>query len=144
MILATIHFQIGTPARFVKQSPQKSTLVTRLGVKYPYVVDPPFVVGLSQRCSVTNDSPDPGFLQQFKEFHCSDCGSNVGFRSRRRTLTERYLLRLLLLQPVRCGECFRRDYRPIFTQVKDRLSEISGMIPVAKVPKPASHKRNVA
>jgi hypothetical protein len=28
--------------------------------------------------------------------------------------------------------------------VKDRLSEISGMMPVAKVPKPVSHKRNVA
>jgi hypothetical protein len=28
--------------------------------------------------------------------------------------------------------------------VKDRLSEISGMIPVAKVPGPAAHNRNVA
>ena len=108
------------------------------------MVDSPFVVRLSQRCNVTNDSPDSGLLQQFKEFHCSDCGSTVGFRSRRRTLTERYLLPVLLLQPVRCAECFRRDYRLIFTQVKDRLSEISGMIPVAKVPKPAAHNRNVA
>jgi hypothetical protein len=59
-------------------------------------------------------------------------------------LAERYILPVLLLQPVRCGECFRRDYRLIFTQVKDRLSEISGMIPVAKVPGPAAHNRNVA
>jgi hypothetical protein len=52
---------------------------------------------------------------------CRDCGSAVGFRSRRRTLTERFVLPLLLLQPVRCGECFRRDYRLIFTPVHDRL-----------------------
>jgi hypothetical protein len=93
---------------------------------------------------VTNDSPDSGFFQQFKEFHCRDCGSNIGFRSRRRTLTERYVLPVLLLQPVRCGECFRRDYRLIFTKVKDRLSEVSGMIPVAQLPRPAAHNRNVA
>jgi hypothetical protein len=30
---------------------------------------------------------------------------------------------MFLLQPVRCGECFRRDYRFIFTQVRDRWSE---------------------
>ena len=93
---------------------------------------------------MTNDSPDYGFLQHFKEFHCSDCGSNVGFRSRRRTLIERYFLPVLLLQPVRCGECFRRDYRLIFTQVKDRLSEVSGLISVPKVPRPPAHNRNVA
>jgi hypothetical protein len=59
-------------------------------------------------------------------------------------LTERYLLPLFLLQPVRCGECFRRDYRLIFTEVKDRLSDISGMIPAAKLPTGATHNRNVA
>jgi hypothetical protein len=51
---------------------------------------------------------------------------------------------LLLLQPVRCGECFRREYRLIFTEVKQRLSEVSRMIPVAKVEQPAAIKRNVA
>jgi len=51
-------------------------------------------------------------------------------------------LPLFLLQPVRCGECFRRDYRPIFIPVKARLSEASGMIPVAGPP--AIHDRNVA
>lgn len=88
---------------------------------------------------MTNDSSNSGFLQHFKEFRCSDCGSNLGFRSRRRTLVERYLLPVLLLQPVRCGECFRRDYRLIFTRVKDRLSEIT-----AKLPTQAAHNRNVA
>lgn len=51
---------------------------------------------------------------------CRDCGSAIGFRSRRRTLTERFILPLFLLKPVRCGECFRRDYRLIFTPVRDR------------------------
>jgi hypothetical protein len=93
---------------------------------------------------VIHDSPDSGFVQYFKEFHCNDCGSNIGFRSRRRTLSERYILPLLLLQPVRCAECFRRDYRLIFTQVGDRLSDVSGMIPAAKIPTRTAHNRNVA
>ena len=91
---------------------------------------------------MTNDSPRPWF-QDFTEFLCRDCGSPVGFRSRRRTLFERFILPLFLLQPVRCGECFRRDYRLVSTRVKDRLSEISGLIPVAKQPTAAA-KRNVA
>jgi hypothetical protein len=44
-------------------------------------------------------------------------------------LSERFLLPLFLLQPVRCGECFRRDYRLIFTRVKDRLSDTPRMMP---------------
>ena len=67
-----------------------------------------------------NDSPDRHLTRPYL---CRDCGCEVGFRSRRRTLTERYILPLFLLQPVRCGECFRRDYRLIFTQVRDRLSD---------------------
>ena len=73
-------------------------------------------------------------------YHCRDCGSEVGFRSRRRTLTERYILPLFLLQPVRCGECFRRDYRLIFTRVSDRLSD-TRMIPAKPTVTP---NRNVA
>jgi len=54
---------------------------------------------------------------------------------------ERFLLPLFLLQPVRCGECFRRDYRSIFTKVRERLSDISKISPG----KPAdTSKRNVA
>ena len=63
-------------------------------------------------------SPDAPFAQPYL---CRDCGSDVGFRSRRRTFTERYLLPLFLLRPVRCAECFRRDYRLIFTNVHERL-----------------------
>jgi hypothetical protein len=65
----------------------------------------------------------------FSSYFCRDCGSDVGFRSRRRNFAERYLLPLFLLQPVRCGECFRRDYRLIFTQVRERMPEPVKMPP---------------
>lgn len=83
-------------------------------------------------------SPDSPFAQPYR---CRDCGNEVGFRSRKRTFTERYILPLLLLHPVRCGECFRRDYRLIFTPVRDRLSEISRIAPAKH---PVTPKRNVA
>ena len=69
---------------------------------------------------------------------CRDCGSEIGFRSRRRTLAERFILPLFLLKPVRCGECFRRDYRLIFTQVRDRLSDTQKIVPGKA--KPASNR----
>ncbi|HLW85483.1 MAG TPA: hypothetical protein VKR60_09740 [Candidatus Sulfotelmatobacter sp.] len=78
----------------------------------------------------------------FPAFHCSDCGSDVGFRSRRRTLVERFILPMFLLKPVRCGECFRRDYRLVFTPVKNRLSEASGLQQMARPSAPRD--RNVA
>jgi len=56
-------------------------------------------------------------------------------------LTERLILPLLLLQPVRCGECFRRDYRWIFTPVRDRLSDMPRMMPEKPA---ATSNRNVA
>jgi hypothetical protein len=86
-----------------------------------------------------NDSPDRPVT---KSYRCSDCGSEVGFRSRRRTLTERFILPLFLLKPVRCGECFRRDYRLIFTPVRDRLSDTPRIMP-GKQPA-ATSNRNVA
>jgi len=55
-----------------------------------------------------------------KPYRCRDCGKGIGFRSRPRTLMERYILPLTLMQPVRCAECSRRDYRPIFTPVSER------------------------
>jgi len=61
----------------------------------------------------------------FPTFHCGDCGCDVGFRSRRRTFTERFILPLFLLKPV-----------------KNRLSEASGLRPLANPPAPPS--RHVA
>ena len=55
-----------------------------------------------------------------RPYRCSDCGKEIAFRSRPRTFTERYILPLFLMQPIRCAECFRRDYRSIFTSVHER------------------------
>ncbi len=52
-----------------------------------------------------------------KRYRCRDCGREVGVRSRPRNLSERYILPLLLMHPVRCPACFHRDYRLIFTPV---------------------------
>jgi hypothetical protein len=81
----------------------------------------------------------------YPTFRCGDCGCEVGFRSRRRTLTERFILPLFLLKPVRCGECFRRYWRFMFVPVKNRLSEASGLHPLAKPPATdKTDNRNVA
>jgi len=69
---------------------------------------------------VRNSSNQPLF-QRYFEYFCDDCGSSMAFRSRRRSFAERYLLPIFLLQPVRCAECFRRDYRLLFVPVKERL-----------------------
>ena len=82
---------------------------------------------------MTKHSPDQLWFQRYFEFHCDDCGSNSGFRSRRRSFSERYLLPIFLLQPVRCAECFRRDYRLIFMPVRERLSEAVRRQPVPEV-----------
>jgi hypothetical protein len=89
---------------------------------------------------LVKSSPDQAWFQRYLEFHCDDCGSDMGFRSRRRTFSERYLLPIFLLQPVRCAECFRRDYRLLFMPVKERLPEA-----VRKMTAPVSRSdRNVA
>ena len=85
-----------------------------------------------------SNSPDSGFSHSYI---CHDCGSEEGFRSRRRNFLERYLLPIVLLQPVRCGECFRRDYRLIFTQVRERLSDTPRM---SQGKQTATANRNVA
>jgi len=85
-----------------------------------------------------NNSSDRPWAQPYS---CRDCGSTIGYRSRRRTLTERYFLPLFLLKPVRCGECFRRDYRLVFTPVRERVPETPKIVPGKVVP---TSNRNVA
>ena len=85
-----------------------------------------------------NDSSDRPWA---RPYCCRDCGSEVGFRSRRRTWTERYILPLFLLKPVRCGECFRRDYRLIFTPARQRVSTSPKIVPAKVAP---TSNRNVA
>lgn len=84
------------------------------------------------------NSPSQAWFQQYLEYHCDDCGSDTGFRSRARTLSERYLLPLFLLRPVRCAECFRRDYRLLFMPVSERLPESVKKMPTS-VPQPGRH-----
>ena len=55
-----------------------------------------------------------------RSYHCRDCGRELGVRSRPRTFVEHFILPLLLMQPVRCIACFRRDYWLIFTPVRER------------------------
>jgi hypothetical protein len=89
---------------------------------------------------VVKNSRDQVWFQKYFEFHCDDCGCDTGFRSRRRTFSERCLLPIFLLRPARCAECFRRDYRLVFVPVKERPAE-----PIKKVPTPVSRpNRNVA
>jgi Asp-tRNA(Asn)/Glu-tRNA(Gln) amidotransferase C subunit len=59
-------------------------------------------------------------LSAIKVYRCRDCGREVGFRSRRRTFIECYILPLFLVQPIRCAACFRRDYWSIITTVRKR------------------------
>jgi hypothetical protein len=55
-----------------------------------------------------------------KQFHCQDCGSLEGYRSRPRNFTEKYILPALFMRPVRCADCFRRTYQWLFLQVRER------------------------
>jgi hypothetical protein len=54
-----------------------------------------------------------------KHYKCARCGSDEGYRSRSRNFFERYLLPVFFLRPVRCGQCYRRSYRPVFQRVRE-------------------------
>jgi len=88
---------------------------------------------------MSSNSPNEQLIPPYR---CTDCGSDIGFRSRPRSFSERYLLPVLFLQPVRCGECFRRDYRLRFTPVRQRLSDTPKKMLPGK--QPATSSRNVA
>ena len=78
----------------------------------------------------------------FKEFRCSDCGSSAGFRSRPRTLSEKYILPILMFQPVRCGDCFHRFYLPVSVPVRERGTGRKG--PHVPMHPPSQHRGRVA
>jgi len=59
-------------------------------------------------------------MSYFTQYRCRDCGSQVAFKSRARNFREIYLLPLLRLRPVRCADCFRREYRPLTVPARDR------------------------
>jgi hypothetical protein len=60
-----------------------------------------------------------------KQYQCPDCGSFEGNRSRRRNLLEKYILPLLMLQPVRCMSCYRRSHVSIFVHLPERAQKLS-------------------
>ena len=64
-------------------------------------------------------------------FQCRDCGGFNGYRSRPRSLTEKFLLPIVLLRPVRCGDCFRRSYQLLFVPVRERRESKSAHRAVA-------------
>ena len=74
------------------------------------------------------------YIYYFKQFHCRDCGSDVAYESRPRTLTEKYFLPVVRLKTVRCGECFRRYVRPIALPVRAR--ELPRRGPHSQTPAP--------
>ena len=58
-----------------------------------------------------------------RQFRCPDCGSIEGYRSRPRNIVEKFLLPLLLLQPLRCADCYRRFYSS--TSIQARQNRVS-------------------
>ena len=55
-----------------------------------------------------------------KQYQCPDCGGPDGYRSRPRTFSEKYILPLFLLRPVRCSDCYRRSIVSMFIDVPER------------------------
>jgi hypothetical protein len=60
------------------------------------------------------------YIHYFREFRCQDCGSDVAYVSRPRTITERYILPVFRLKMVRCADCFRRVARPAVLPARER------------------------
>ena len=56
----------------------------------------------------------------FSKFQCQNCGSGEGYISRPRTLFERYVLPVLFLRTARCGDCYRRTWRPVSVPLHPR------------------------
>ena len=72
------------------------------------------------------------YIHFFREFRCGDCGSDVAYMSRPRTLTEKYFLPLVRMKMVRCGDCFRRFIRS--SSLPARPREIIHKAPHSQTP----------
>jgi uncharacterized protein with PIN domain len=57
----------------------------------------------------------------FTEFRCHSCGSSEGYVSRPRNFVEAYVLDLFSLRPARCGDCYRRSWRPAKVRLMRRM-----------------------
>ena len=55
----------------------------------------------------------PGFWSFFVRFECKECGSERGYASRPRGFSEKHILPVLMMRPVRCADCYQRCWRPV-------------------------------
>jgi len=55
-----------------------------------------------------------------RPFECLKCGGFNGHRSRPRNFTEKYILPLLFIRPVRCHDCSRRSWHTVWVGVRER------------------------
>jgi hypothetical protein len=53
-------------------------------------------------------------------FQCQYCGGYNGYRSRSKTFAEKFILPLLFLRTVRCGDCHKRSVQTFLVQVRER------------------------
>lgn len=60
----------------------------------------------------------------FTRFRCHHCGSSEGYVSRPHNLVEKHFLRLLSLCPARCGDCYRRSWRPVRVRLLKRMNSV--------------------
>jgi len=67
-----------------------------------------------------NPPTRPAWSLFFEEFHCRGCGAHEAYQSRPRGFFERYVLPVLLLQPVRCDHCYLRSYVPRTVAARER------------------------
>ena len=56
-------------------------------------------------------------------FHCRDCGRKQAHLSRKRSMFERLVLPVFLVHPVRCANCFRRQFVPVFCEISGRAGQ---------------------
>ena len=67
----------------------------------------------------------PGFWALFfTEFKCHDCGSREGYVSRPRNFFESYVLGAVAFRPARCGDCYRRSWRPARVALLPRMESM--------------------
>ena len=86
----------------------------------------------------------PSFWYRFfHEFVCHSCGSREGYVSRPRNRFERVGLRILWLRTARCGECYKRSWRPIRVPLMPRPDHLS-FDPEARLAAPLAAERQVS
>jgi hypothetical protein len=60
----------------------------------------------------------------FTKFKCHHCGSREGYVSRPRNFLETYVLPVVALRPARCGDCYRRSWRPVQVALLPRMESM--------------------